>query len=362
MFCNDLPRFFQMLSGHGEDFVSQNSCLHGSVSLNTILQKGNGMDDSTKFRTENARIISSSNNNNNSVLYNASATTTIYDFGACTVRQLLFGYDENLSPCNKNEFYTNDGLNPCFNNDDDSTYFDYLQETYAYNPPKWQYVIMNDNTVYPGNYQKRQKSLRALQNTYASMFLELGSSIPVFLVTHGYERLDKSFAELGNVSEFTSRIHYGYKLYADAIAEYLPKNQTPILAPVGLAFLTLYEENYNFWKRLFFYDGFHPSAHGTYLMGCVLFASLFGRMPSTDYAFPLGGGMQQLWSKARKMQLFEGDAYPTQPIPTIDEATYLFKIAKRVVLQGHVPKTLLTNAQVEALEAEEMAESSSSYG
>ena len=38
-----------------------------------------------------------------------------------------------------------------------------------------------------------------------------------------------------------------------------------MIAPVGLAFLTIWEENYGFWNsKLFHIDRIHASPHGTY--------------------------------------------------------------------------------------------------
>jgi hypothetical protein len=347
MFVNDLPRFFQAVSG---EQIYQNSCLHGSLNLMSILQRGNGMYN--KWNTLNAVVA-----------INTTDNSTIYDFGACSVPQLLFGRDESLSVDNKNGAYVKDGKNPCF---EDPNYLPYLQKTY--NAPTWDYIVMNDNTGYPGTYSKRQKSLRALRQVYANMFLESGSR-PVLLETHGYDVGVVADDDDGTITEddnpassvpvFTSRVHYGYQVYAHLLAEYLPPTHQPILAPVGLAFLLLWEENFGLWKKLFFYDGFHPSAHGTYLIGCVVYAAIFGRMPPAQYA--LNRNVEQLWSNARKMQLKTSDDYPTMPFPTFEEANYLYIIAERVVLRGHTPKSLLTNAQVVALEEQEYDSDSSFY-
>ena len=74
-FVNDLPRFLEALS-LGK--VHQDSMFHGSLSLVTLLQRGNGMYN--KWNTTNAL-----------------RENGIFDYGACTIPQLVLGYDDNLS-------------------------------------------------------------------------------------------------------------------------------------------------------------------------------------------------------------------------------------------------------------------------
>lgn len=269
-FVNDLPRLLEALSGGN---VYQNSCLHGSLNLMSIMQKGNGMY--YKWKTKQARI-----RHVNTTGSHSYRKKDLYDFGVCSFPQLLFGYDANLFA---NDIpYVNDGMNPCLQS---SSYLQYLNDTYS--PPVWDFVVMNDQTVAPGKYYSRRKSMLVLKEVYANMFRELplGTGRPVFLVTHAYNKSEAALsrnstkAKLGDIPEFTSRIYYGYQLYAQTLAAYLPPEQEPLLAPAGLVFLMLWEENYGMWKRLFFYDGFHPSPHGTYVIGLVLYATLFQRMP-----------------------------------------------------------------------------------
>jgi len=334
-FVNDLPRFLQALSG---DTMIQNSCLHGALSFLTMLKKGNGM--LSKWTTPNALEEEKYYGND------------IYDYGACSFPQLLFGHDSYLSQGNQNGYYVNDGKNPCF----ESYYLNFLNQAYArHGTPQWDFVVMNDQTLFPAIYSKRQKSLLSLKSTYASMMVESGAR-PVLMATHGYKARAINTTAQGNVAEFTSRVHYGYQQYAQALAERLPNpNQQPLVAPVGLAFLVVHEQARGFWKRLFFIDGLHPSPHGTYLMGCVLYATLYQRMPRTDVALKVTttttatghADLCHLWNRARKMQIGAG---PVMKFPTADEAAYLWRVAQRVVLQGYIPKSLLTADQVEVLE------------
>lgn len=336
-FVNDLPRFMEALSGNT---IVQNSCLHGALSFSTILEKGNGMYK--KWRKKAALMDEK---------YNGYK---VYDYGACTLPQLLFGYDDNLSEGNENGIYTNDGNNPCFQ---DPVYLQYLNQLYETNgpPAHYDFVVMNDQTRYPAEYSKRMTSLLALTSSYAAIFLE-SDARPVFLATHGYKSKKINTTMVGDVPEFTSRVHYGYQQYAQALGHYLPADQTPLIAPVGLAFLVIWEEARGQWEKLFFTDGFHPSPHGTYLIGCVVYATLYNRMPPTGTSFPRD--MSHLWRRARKMQIGSGSA---MDFPTGDEAAYLFRVARRVVLEGYTPHSLLNGTEVEALEAEERDSYNSEY-
>lgn len=290
-----------------------------------------------KWRTSNARI--------RHVKQTKYKNATIYDYGLCSFPQLLFGYDTNLF----SGAYIDDGANPCFQ---DSEYLAYLNDTYT--APQWDFVVINDQTTYPGVYLKRNSCLLVLKNVYANMLLESGSR-PVFLVTHGYNKTDfegntNTGSPLGSIPEFTSRIYHGYEIYAKTLASYLPSEKEPLLAPVGLVYLLIWEKNTAFWEKLFYYDGFHPSPHGTYLIALTLYATMYGRMPSTD--FSLHDNLEELWSKARKMQGYDLD-YPNLPFPTFDEANYIYQAVRRVVLQGQFPSSLLDAQTIEEMESNE---------
>jgi hypothetical protein len=132
-FVNDLPRFLEALSLGN---IHQDSMLHGSLSLVTLLQRGNGMHN--KWNTTNAALKENG----------------IFDYGECSIPQLLFGYDDDLSFRNKNGCCKGDGMNPCFQDD----------ECYKYrkartSPSKWNYVILNDQSVRPAYEKKRNASI-----------------------------------------------------------------------------------------------------------------------------------------------------------------------------------------------------------
>jgi len=307
-------RFMQAIGGmalDGDYKIDQNSCLHGSLNLKSLLKKGNGM--SHKWNTSNAYMKKEG----------------VPDFGACTVPQLLLGYDANLASQNANDYYTNDGRNPCFESDD---YFEYITGVLEAHPPRYDYVVLNDQTKRPGISAKRNTTLQVLQDYYVPLLLETGA-VPVFFATHGYESDEVDVSDMGNVSEFTSSIFEGYRLYAELLEANLPETQRPRIAPIGLAFLLVYEESPLMWEKLFFVDGFHPSPHGTYLMGCVLHATLYGYMPGHE---ALPAMPETLWNRARSMQI--GGEYH-MPFPTYEETVYLYSVARKVMMYDERPKT-----------------------
>lgn len=88
------------------------------------------------------------------------------------------------------------------------------------------------------------------------------------------------------------------------------------------------------WKRLFYIDGLHPSPSGSYLMGCVLYATLYGHMPRRRVALP--ARMKTLWKRARKMAI---NPHFYMPYPTHQEAQYLYGVTKRLMFHGERPET-----------------------
>lgn len=451
-FVNDLPRLMEAFpskttfSTTNNKMIQQNSCLHSSLTFVSILSKGNGMYN--KWKTANALIYSSGSSN-------SDGNGNLYDFGACTVRQLLFGYDKYLSDGNANGHYTDDGTNPCFQNEEVSdgttgtttTYYEYLtNRVFAdYNPQNnnnsnssqqrkrihWDYIVMNDQTVQPGIVWKRKRSIRSLKRVYAKLLNRTKTAIPILLSTYGYDKSlydeeeeedetnndnnddandddsnvadanyknnnmdddsyavvdengntyssnykksssdDAVYSALGDIPEFTSRIWYGYQLYNETLSKLLPPQQQPILVPSALAFLLIYEENYTAWLQLFYNDGFHPSPHGTYLLGCCLYASIYQQMPLPPTASSYHGlfswfqrwmnqnnylndtkPMELLFQNARRMHT--ESMGEDRPFPTVSEAKYLYHIAERVVLQKYIPKSLLTYDTIAQMEANE---------
>lgn len=279
----------------------------------------------------------------------ATIPTTTF-FATVLVPQLLFGYDDDLDSRVQqlngqgddhfgaikysDDFFTfNDGKNPCLRS---SNYYDYLRDMYeAKGQPVYDYIVINDNTRSPARYESRKEGLATLQQYYIPWLLELGAT-PVLLFTYGYWTPYRDMGDLGNVPEFTSLTYEGYRQYAALLAQHLPASQKPRIAPVGFAFLLVWEENYQLWQRLFHVDQIHNSPMGTYLQGLVIHHTLFGVMPNHNVA--IRGDMSSLWLKARRFQPGE---HRRSPFPSKEDAAYLYHIAVRVCVYGHIPQSFI---------------------
>ena len=222
IYYNDFPRFMESLSnGH----LTQNSCLHGNANLDSILVWGNGMYKI--WNSGAARVYSDD--------------ATIHDYGACTVKQLLFGYDEELEEKaaagddavygNNDDFSTyGDGTNPCIS---DPYYLQWLDNIYAFQgTPQFDYIVLNDNTRSPARTDTRARSLEVLENVYADWIIETGAT-PVLLMTYGYSTPYRDMGGLDDVPKFTSLTYEGYRQYAELLESLLPAAQKPRIAPVG---------------------------------------------------------------------------------------------------------------------------------
>lgn len=73
--------------------------LHGSLNFKSFLQKGNGMY--LKWQTQNS-ILTTVATVSSRTDDGATTSSTIYDYGACTVKQSFLGYDQNLRYQNTN--------------------------------------------------------------------------------------------------------------------------------------------------------------------------------------------------------------------------------------------------------------------
>lgn len=113
-----------------------------------------------------------------------SSATKLYDYGACSVHQLLTGYDNYLEYGNKNRAYSDDGNNPCLV---DETYFEYITSRYAsQTAPSWDYVVLADQSKrMAASENSRYDTIDALVNVYAPLLQQSGS-IPVIVDTHAF--------------------------------------------------------------------------------------------------------------------------------------------------------------------------------
>jgi hypothetical protein len=347
-FVNDLPRVMEAL--HGDGKLYQDSTFHGSVGLGSLYQKGNGM----YYRWKKSAVNEDG----------------FRDYGACTVVQLLQGYDEALSYPKDNDdaadddgaddgaahddtadddndfVYANDGLNPCFK---DESYLEYATEIRAAllassttgrassssSPPSlhWDFVVLNDQSLRPAIYTKRRRTAASLLRDYVPLFLATDST-PVLYMTWGYWRDAVDMTQYVDVPTLTSLLYEGYLYYAQVLQEALPESRKPRVAPIGLAFLVVWEENHSFWERLFAEDQYHPTPLGTYLSACVVYATIHRRLPPSSSRFT-----EPLFNRSRAMHL---SGHQEQPLPTEEEALYLRWIAKRVALHGYIPTSLVS--------------------
>jgi len=430
MYYNDFPRFLEAISdGH----IKQDSCLHGDATMHSILITGSGTykvwrtgvaqirnasvelygmrgstdddggdvyeDDGLNDRDyEYNYNVDQEEQDGNSNHYKYFDFTKLFDYGACTVPQLLFGFDKTLD--NKmqdwsfdksyeshgddyfddDDYYTLgnddevygynfenffDGTNPCLM---DPNYYQYKQylfwggekqnrvndpyygndDYYSYysngdedrhnlypTAPKWHYVIINDNTRSAAQAHSRKDALSILENQYLLWFQETGS-VPILMMTYAYDTPYRDMTGMIDIPTFTSLTYEGYRQYAELLSQRLPENQQPRIAPVGLAFLTVWEEAYDFWNtKLFHVDRIHASPHGTYLQGCVVYCTIYGKLPPRKTAILK---LESLWNDARRMGPVK---HRRLPLPTREEALYLYHIAERVCLHNHVPKAFI---------------------
>ena len=335
-YFNDFPRFFETIAGGR---VVQNSCLHGGASIESLVIQGNAMYP--QFGTVQAIIGT-----------NEVSGDIIYDYGACTVKQLLNGdtYDPDTDEEWRSAIDNNNNQQPPSNNTNpcrvDYTYLEYANSYFKDNIEYWDYVVINDNTRNPARAMTRNAALATLEEFYIPWLLET-KTIPILLWTHAYtyentcmtdyaDNLNVVMTGLEDIANFTSLTGVGYRVYVDLLASYLPSAQAPRIAPVGLAYLVVHEENYEVWQSLFHCDNLHASPSGSFLQGCIIYYTLFGVMPSKDVI--IKEDMSTLWDSARVMQHYWE---PSNKFPDIETAMYLYRVAERVVKEGHIPSSFI---------------------
>lgn len=183
---------------------------------------------------------------------------------------------------------------------------------------KWDFVVINDRMKDAILDSHRSRTKQALTQEYAPLIINSGAT-PIFLATHASPRIlrNTSFS----VSDYTAAVYEGYADYAATLSPMMDAKHQPRIAPVGNAFAYVFEDKPSMWKKLFHIDEYHPSPHGTYLQACVLHCTMFSNPP--PLALPTN--ITTLWERARFREGLDVD-----PIPTFDEAIYLFNVASRV--------------------------------
>jgi len=347
MYYNDLPRVLEAMA---KGQLTQNSCLHGNADFSSHLWYGSGMYD--KWMTGQARMWDIED-------------YEIYDFGACSVQQLLFGKDERLLKRRKererirvlaaasnnsttdDDYYYNasaadaweynlldDGTNPCLVDEDYNAYTEALYEVHG--RPRWDFVLFNDNTRSPCCTEQRAQGMELLETVYLPWMRQINAA-PIFMDTYGYWAEGRDMSGLEDIPSFTSYTYNGYQDYVALAERMLPSWLKPRIAPVGLAFLLVYEENPPIWLDLMHNDQIHPSPSGTFLEALIVYATIFGKLPGINI-FNGREGPDRLWRWARRMAPPE---HQYKPYPTRDTARYLYHIAHRIMVMGEIPKTLL---------------------
>ena len=115
-----------------------------------------------------------------------------------------------------------------------------------------------------------------------------------------------------------------------------------------------------FWPELIHYDETHPSPKGTYLEALIVYAAIYGKLPTPDIVLSEEGTFL-LWKYARRMV---PPSHQLKPFPSLTEAKYLYRIASRIV-QGELPKSLTIfeiNKSVDFTPNDELYEDLSIYG
>jgi hypothetical protein len=252
LYFNDCPRLVQHMLQQRFGTVVQDSCLRGGATLPSLLEKGNGMKE--KFQT-----------------LPAVKPDGTHDIGSATVKILL--------------------------------------------AQKWDFVVLSDHTQAPVRQKTRQATLDVLRDTYSKLFQQSGAT-PVFLETFAYRYPDmKGTKDLGDFVKFSERLTAGYIEYAETMTELLP--ETPCrIAKAGQAFQWLFTYNKNLWEKLFSWDYFHPSPHGTWLEACCIYCAVVKEAP------PILDS--QWWEAARRMQ---PSIEKPMPLPTERESEELRRVA-----------------------------------
>jgi hypothetical protein len=236
IYFNDSPRLVETMLRSTGYTVRQDSCLRGGATLSSLWERGNGMKDC--FRSKTA-LIQSTNE------------IPKYDIGSSTVESLVKGMEASSN-----------------------------------GRPGRNILILNDHTQSPARIKSRDATAAALKEHYLPcIYNNLKDSVLIlFLQTPAY-RLEKirGTEDLGDFDGFTNRTREGYGFYSDVVQEETRLRNIPSIesqiAPVGEAFSCLRQRNRVLWEKLYSYDDFHPSLHGTWLQACIIYALITKEVP-----------------------------------------------------------------------------------
>lgn len=323
-YVNDLPRFVENIGG---GHITQDSVIHNSASILQIIMTGNGMYN--KWATKKAMI--------GGVKFetNTGKTAYLYDMGACSVPQLLTGHDQMVTKQNGLGSFIDDGQNPCFQ-DDAYRQYEESFDLRAKGRGGWDFVVITDQSKVMAVDETRQETLSAFNYTYGPLLKKHNIS-PIIVQPHAYSSSSANSTGLSDLATFTALIMEGAQIYKKYLGKRTGWFSSAHVAPVGNTFAAIYEESrYDLYPKLFMDDGIHPSAYGTFVYGCVIYATMTGYMPKYNRVVVDDMENSDIFATARRLQATSSVA----GFPTKDEAAILYKIAKKVALRGYTPKML----------------------
>jgi len=180
---------------------------------------------------------------------------------------------------------------------------------------EWDVVVINDHTQGPARLKTRKQSQRILQDQYIPLLSP--KTRVLFIQTPAYKKPNmRNSEDLGDFDEFTRLVREGYQEYQTLLQS---NNISCDIAPVGQALALLRNENPSLWEKLYSWDDFHPSPHGTLLQACILYVLITGKEAPEYNA--------QCWDSCRYMQPPDEDPLPR---PSVEEAEELRKLAYRI--------------------------------
>ena len=378
LYVNDVPRAMECIS---KSKITQDSVLNTGAGLGSLLKQGNGMYE--LWQTTGALDFWGGWDFKAMMVeydIEVDGDYSLYDFGMCTVPQLLEGHDNYLSYRNQNGIYFDVGTNPCF---EDTYYMTIISHKYDKEPAYYDYIVLNDQTRRMASEDGRQDTIDALTQAYASL-IKTSRAIPIIVDTHAYifdaqaqinqqyyQQLyggtyaaeegddglnEEDFDDVDNdqtleeaeeiidistdIPLFQAAIYEGLYEYVDALKYYLPARQHPKIAPIGLTYLAIYDDNKSMYAKLFAQDGIHASQHGTYLFACVLYCTMYGHLPLSPHD---DFDIRSIFFKSRSM-------FGSTATPSMSDVSYLRYWARKVTVDGFIPRSMVMPGSVSAEE------------
>jgi hypothetical protein len=208
-------------------------------------------------------------------------------------------------------------------------HWDHAQARQAIQSQKWDYVVLQDQSQLGDNHVIAGKPRITTDEEFHPAAVEMAKAIgdagaiPVFYLTWAKKAVPEDQAMLDNA-------------YFRAA-----KETKSVVAPVGVAWADVRSKDPSI--ELYIEDGSHPSAAGTYLAACVLYATIIGRSPvglpskiigtpvNLDTALPISGKtavlidlkpqqarilQQAAWDASLKLRR-NGNYLPREPVPAL---------------------------------------------